>query len=406
VTGAKSVLYPLLALLCWVAFFYKCHSLRSGRCDPGLLALLAALFLKGSAFALATPAVSLAVDEYLGISDVTALAIHVLGGVAFSAALLVVLLFWAHPPEQAWPRAQWRLGIAAIMMLAMLSLWIMASSESQERSAHFLLQNVHRPVVAAYSLIYVGALLVALVEIARLCWRYAEVAGEPWLRRGLRLTAVGAVVYSVNFVSRASAVVSVQFGLHPLEWELVTVLGAGIGIPLVVGGLTMPSWGPRLSTLNTWWNNYRTYRSLSPLWLAMHQELPEIVLHSPASVMVNLNYRLYRRTIEIRDGQIALRPYMSPETAMRTAELGEEAGLTGNDLRAVVEAAQLKAALRAKMNGAPVPASGASTGHPVPSEPYGGDDLVSEAVWLSQIARAFAHSPVVAASVNGRCSRS
>jgi hypothetical protein len=403
VTGAKSIIFPLLSALCWAAFFYECHGLRSGRRDPALFALLAAFSSKGAAFALATPAVALAVDRQLGISDIAALAIHLLGGMAFSAAVHVVLLFWAHTPEQAWPKARWRLTITVIMMLAMLSLWAMASSGSPGRSTHYLLQNVHRPVVAAYSLIYVGALLVALAGIARMCWRYAEVAGQPWLRRGLRLTAVGAVVYSVNFVNRASAVVGVQFDLRPLEWELLTVLGAGIGIPLIVGGLTMPSWGPLLSTLNIWWNNYRTYRSLAPLWLAMHQELPEIVLHSPASTLSNLNYRLYRRTIEIRDGQIALRPYMNPETAVRAAELGREAGLAGNELRAVVEAAQLKAALRAKVKGIPVPiGSSAGNGHPASSEPYGGDDLVSEAVWLSRIARAFAHSPIVAASVNGR----
>ncbi|WP_418952858.1 MAB_1171c family putative transporter [Streptomyces formicae] len=175
--------------------------------------------------------------------------------------------------------------------------------------------------------------------------------GEPWLRCGLRLTAASALIYSINFANRASAIVGVQFDLRPLEWEVLTVLGAGIGMPLIVGGLTMPSWGPRLSALCVWWNNYRAYRSLAPLWLAMHQELPEIVLHPPTSPLPNLDYRLYRRVIEVRDGQIALRPYMNPETAMLAAELGREAGLVGNELRAVVEAAQLKVALKAGGSG-------------------------------------------------------
>ncbi|MEV0119058.1 MAB_1171c family putative transporter [Streptomyces sp. NPDC050844] len=404
-TGAKSIVFPLLAALCWAAFFYKCRGLKPGRRDPALLALLAAFALKGTAFALATPEIARAVDRQSGISDIAALAIHLLGGVVFSTAVLLVLLFWAHEPERAWPKAQWRISIAVIMMVTMLSLWIVASSEASGRSTHYLLQNIHRPVVAAYSLLYVGALLVALFEIARLCWRYAKVAGEPWLRRGLRLTAAGALIYSINFVNRASAIVSVQFDLRPLEWEVLTVLGAGIGMPLIVGGLTMPSWGPRLSALYTWWNNYRAYRSLAPLWLAMHQELPEIVLHPPTSTLTNLNYRLYRRAIEIRDGQIALRPYMNPETAVRADELGREAGLVGNELRAVVEAAQLKVALKAKLDGSSVPInSSTSSDHPVSSELYGGDDLASETVWLSRIARAFTHSPVVAASVNSRFS--
>ncbi|MGW7022479.1 MAB_1171c family putative transporter [Streptomyces decoyicus] len=405
-TGVKSIVFPFLAALCWAAFFYKIRGLRFEWRAPALLALLTAFALKGTAFALATPAVALAVDRQLGIPDIAALCIHLLGGVAFSAAVLVVLAFWAHAPEQAWPRARWRLVIAIIIMLTMLSLWIAAAAGSPGRSTHYLVQNTHRPLVALYLLLYVSTLLVALVEIARLCRKYAEVAGHPWLRRGLRITAIGALIYSINFVNRASDVVSVQFNLNPLKWEVVTLLGAGIGIPLIVGGLTIPSWGPHLSALHTWWNNYRTYRSLHPLWLAMYQELPEIMLPPPASTLSNLNYRLYRRIIEIRDGQIALRPYMNSEVAVRTAKLGREAGLARNELPAVVEAAQLKAALGAKMKGGSAPIeSSASRDSPVLSALSGGDDLASEANWLSRLARAFAHSPVVAASVNDRCSQ-
>ncbi|WP_329151625.1 hypothetical protein OIU91_30460 [Streptomyces sp. NBC_01456] len=310
----------------------NCRGMRRERRDQALLALLAAFAFKGTAFALATPNVAEAVDQQLGIPNLAALAIHLLGGVAFSASVLVALTFWAHAPEQAWPKARCRLIVAIVIMLTMLSLWITAAAGSPVHSMHHLLQNVHQPVVSAYSLLYAGTVLVALVEIVRLCWRYAEVAGQPWLRRGLRIAAAGALVYSINFVNRASAVICVQCGLHPLEWEVLTVLGAGIGIPLIVGGLTMPSWGPRLSPLGTWWNNYRIYRSLAPLWIAMCQELPEIVLRSPTSTLSNLNYRLYRRVIEIRDSQIALRPYMNPEIAVRAAELGGEACLTGNEV--------------------------------------------------------------------------
>ncbi|MCZ1012560.1 hypothetical protein O1L68_43525 [Streptomyces lydicus] len=397
-TADKSVLFPLLAALCWAAFFYKIRGLK--RRAPALLALLTAFALKGMAFWLATPAVAAAVDRRLGIPDIAALCIHLLGGVAFSAAVLTLLVFWAYAPEVAWPRARWLLVIALVVMLTMLSLWIAAAAGAPERSAHYLVQNAHRPVVALYLLLYVSTLLVALFGIARLCHKYAIAVGHPWLRRGLRITAVGALIYSVDFVNRASDVVSVQFGLNPLNWEVVTLLGAGIGMPLIVGGLTIPSWGPHLSALHMWWNNYRTYRRLHPLWLAMYQELPEIVLHPPDSTLPNLNYRLYRRIIEIRDGQIALRPYMNSEVAEKAAELGREAGLAPDELWAVVEAAQLKAALRAKRMGGSAPVA-ASAGHdsPTPSDLSSGDDLASEAHWLSRLARAFTHSPVVVASM-------
>ncbi|MFE3887757.1 DUF6545 domain-containing protein [Streptomyces lydicus] len=100
----------------------------------------------------------------------------------------------------------------------------------------------------------------------------------------------------------------------------------------------------------------------------------------------------------MRDGQIALRPPMNSEAAEKAAELGREAGLAPDEPGAAVEAAQLKAALRAKRMGGSAPVT-ASAGHdsPTPSDLSSGDDPASEAHWLSRLARAFTHSPVVAA---------
>lgn len=111
--------------------------------------------------------------------------------------------------------------------------------------------------------------------------------------------------------------------------------------------------------------------------------------------MTDLNYRLYRRVIEIRDGLLALRSYRDPEVRRRTLQSGKAAGLTGDELHAVVAAAQLKAALNAKAKGRVVPTD--STDSADARELFElrrGDDLTTEATWLARIAHAYVHSPV------------
>jgi hypothetical protein len=111
--------------------------------------------------------------------------------------------------------------------------------------------------------------------------------------------------------------------------------------------------------------------------------------------MTHLNYRLYRRVIEIRDGLLALRSYRDPEVRIGARRCGEAAGLTGDELRAAVAAAQVRAALNAKAQGRVAPAN--SRGSADDREMFElrrGNDLTAEAAWLRQIARAYTRSPV------------
>jgi hypothetical protein len=110
--------------------------------------------------------------------------------------------------------------------------------------------------------------------------------------------------------------------------------------------------------------------------------------------MTDLNYRLYRRVIEIRDGLLALRPYRDSEGRMRVLQCGKAAGLTGDELRAAVAAAQLKAALIAKAEGGvPATSMGSADDREI-FELCRGNGLAAEAAWLAQIARAYRGSLV------------
>jgi hypothetical protein len=438
-TDLKSVFFPVSAGICALAFLYKSRDLRPGRRDPALLALLIAFLFKGISFTLSTAVVSAAVDAYSGVPNLGALGIHLTGGVTSSAAFLSALVFWVYPAEQAWPKVRRRMLLFGLVAVTMFVLWYVAGSGSQERSPHYLLQNAHRPVVAAYLLLYVTAFAAGMAEIVRLGRRYSKSAGRAWVRRGLGTMSVGAAIYIAYCVNRAWAVVAVQFELDPLQWELVTPLSNGIGILLVATGFTMPSWGPRLSAARVWVSNYRAYQRLYPLWRDLYRAVPEIALNPPAPSFVarishgDLRYRLYRRVIEIRDGLLAMRPYMNaePAPAAAVAAVGDRDGSTtrpvgtaveepegGQARRAAAEAARLKAALSAKAHDGSAPARETSAEEPsaeeapveessVPEVPGtevpvaetpGGDtdtasrisdDYAGELGWLLQLAKAY-----------------
>jgi hypothetical protein len=150
---------------------------------------------------------------------------------------------------------------------------------------------------------------------------------------------------------------------------------------LVLAGATLPTWGPRLGVpaLWGWFRDYRTYLGLRPLWLALYRANPQIALVPPLPFVLDvvslrdLDMRLYRRVIEIRDGRLALQPYLVPGVV----------GTSGRAQDAVAEAATLDAAVRARASGsAPVTSTHAVA---VP----GGHDLESDIAFLTEVAKAY-----------------
>lgn len=399
-----NVLFPLCAAMAWSACLYKLRDLRHDRRNPTLRALCGAIALPALAFTLAPPWVYLRVDHALGIANLATLMIY--GCVVVHSAIAqVLLLHWTYPPEQARRRARWRLLVGGLALATMITLFLLASVP-QERPTDFDARYAGTPPVGAFLVVFFTAFAVGLAGIMRLCWRYARAAGRLWLRRGLRLTAVGAGFALAYCGCKLVYVVGRPLGEDLPAWNLAAPVCAAIGAPLLSVGLTIPGWGPRLSALGARIDRYRSYRELQPLWLALCQSMPEIALVPPTSAtrdrfaFGDVDFRLYRRVIEIQDGRLALRPYLAGGVAATARQLANAAGLVGDQLQAAVEAASLAAALRAKASeqdemGATTlgEAGGEPAGHP------GGADLSSEIAWLVQVARAFDRSPVVAATL-------
>jgi hypothetical protein len=406
----SSVLYnvgfPLCAALIWAAFAFKLRDLyRSGWRDAALLAICVCFGAAGVAFTVAAPWVYRRVDELLGVPNLATLVIY--GNVLIlSVSAQVLLLVWIGPPDQVRTRVRRRMALSGLALAAMIVLFVQAPLEVEE-PYDFDARYATTPYVAQFLVIYLVAFAVGYAGIARLCWRYAAVAGRPWLGRGLRLTAIGAG-FAVGYCAcKAVYLLGRHLGQDLTVWNLAAPVSAVLGVPFLVVGLTIPAWGPRLSSPRVWLGRYRAHRRLYPLWWALCQAVPDIALVAPTRAwrdrftVRDLHFRLHRRIAEIHDAQLRLRPYRDPRVAEAATELGRQGGLDGEDLQAVVEAASLAAAMHAKA------APEAGTPHPRPDTvgqdhgPSVGADLASEIAWLTQVACAFTDSPLVAAAVAG-----
>lgn len=392
----NEVLYPVLAVTAWIGCAVKLHSLRRGG-SPAGYAVCAALALLGSTFTMSTPAVWRWLDRVTGVPNLAALWAH-LSVVGFSGTVQLLLLWWVNPPGEAGRRSRLRLAFLATAAVAMVALFL-AAGPTEPRVGEFVATYLSRPVFAVYILVYLAAFGLGLIDVVRLCLPYATLSGRSWLRRGLRATAVGAMFGLVYCAVRIAGVIGARVGADPRRWEWIAPIAASIGALLVILGLTMPAWGPKLSQVRGWVRRRQQYRQLQPLWVDLHRLMPEIVLEPPVAVPLStLDRRLYRRVIELYDGWLALRPYLDEAAGGRARRLGTQIGLREEELAAVVDAARLRGAVRAYTRGARNP----DETEAAPVRPDEAADLAGEVARLVQVSRAYAFSPVVAAAVAGR----
>ena len=130
---------------------------------------------------------------------------------------------------------------------------------------------------------------------------------------------------------------------------------------------------------------------LRPLWAMLLDGSPDVRLPPQPGTRLAARYLLHRRVVEIRDAQLALRPFRDNRAAAEAADAADLAGLAPDEREAVIEAAMIVSALGARRNGA-VPASVPDAGHGLP-EP--GNDLESEADRLLRVSRAVRRSPIL-----------
>jgi hypothetical protein len=223
---------------------------------------------------------------------------------------------------------------------------------------------------------------------ALLSWRSARRIKVLHMRAGMRAVTAGAAAALAAALTRAAAA-----GCH-LRGETGPPAGVAAALQaaaviLLCAGATAPAWWTAAAPLSAQLRLWRAYWRLRPLWAALCGEIPAIRLAPVPVARWHARYLLNRRVIEIRDAQLALRPYASHDAAQLAAAAAATEELTSAEREAAAEAALLTAAIMARRSGAPY--AGLAARRAAASRPADGTGepaLLAEAAALVMISRA------------------
>jgi hypothetical protein len=373
------------AVLLWLAVIYESVSLtqqRSNRARRALLLTLVALALAATFFA---PSVYVATQDLTGVPNLADL-------IARCAVLLAsfgaqsLLRHLTQEPIAA-IRMSRRRAVALASTMVLLVVLFMLAPVHVTGTLRLTSDFGGSPWVIGYLVVFAGYLGIALVDVLRGGLRYAPKAGTP-ISMALRLIAIGCGFGLLYVAEKIGYLIAVLLGSSPsaaVESSVARMLAVVGGLFVLVGSLVpalYPAWRRTVHRVSA----YRAHRELHPLWSALRELHPEIAL-DPASSdfrdrlrVRDLDFRLYRRIIEIRDGRLALRPFLDADVARRSREDALRRGLTGNDVEAAVEAGVLAAGIEnARKKRQPATVLAASQD--------GGKDFMSEVEWWLQIVR-------------------
>ncbi|RSN04856.1 hypothetical protein DMB42_29100 [Nonomuraea sp. WAC 01424] len=373
------------AVLACALTAYRLAAVRSWARDPAGRAVFVILAAIAASTTVNTPWAYDAVWRLTGVPNLARLVSHAfMLAVAWSVGTFVRQV--GQPPEgprrRTWGEAAW----PALVLLGMCLTFALA--RTPVNSPRFAVRYGDTPGVLEYWLVFLCYLVPVLCHATWFALREARQTENRAVGAGLRLIAVGASLTVLYHLHKAAYFACRRVGADypdllraPLDMLLVP-----LGVLAVLLGLALPSWWPaRLR----WFRDFRLHLRLRPLWRALYRASPDIALLAPAPFLTelvtfrDLDLRLYRRFVEIRDGRIALEPYLDARVTDAARREGARSGLRGQRLEAFAEAAAVDAAIRARARGLP-PDGGAGTAA-VP----GGVDLSSDAAFLGLVSRAY-----------------
>ncbi|MEV6651989.1 MAB_1171c family putative transporter [Streptomyces sp. NPDC051219] len=353
----------VLILLWLVALWRGPSALRSSK-QRTLWAAFAALTLS---MTLRRPEVMHAIDSGTGVNNLSTLLKHFLGITAAAAVLEFVYVITRPEGRNG---ARLRLCAAAATMVALTVLFAFMPRETE--AEEFFESSAGSGTATVYLMVWFTYLGTAMASATWLFWGSSRHARAGWLRTGLRLLGTGTaagVAYSltraVYLLLRLADVVDAgsDAGVSTLT---DTMKHLAIGLILI--GSSVPAMGVAWRTGRHW----LYFRRLAPLWTDLTAAVPEVVLGEELRRR-ELQMRLHRRVVEIRDAILALQPYASAELRDRAEAATKHP--------AAADACWVEAARRAKVAGH-APLTDVQR-----RDTAAGDelDLDAEARWLWQI---------------------
>jgi hypothetical protein len=290
---------------------------------------------------------------------------NLLGVIAAFGLLRFIALVTGAGPQR------WQAVVAVAVLIALGVLAAIAGSDIENTGE--VLAGPLPAAAVAYWVVLEGYLGTVLVTVAVLFWTVGRAAPAGLLRLGLRAIAAGSAIISLYAVIKSVLIVVHAWGA-PVAFERIEPVAhviQAVAILVAVAGTLVPATRRAGAVLAA----YRSLLKLRPLWRAMRDAFPEVILFSPRRAVIELagvddvDLRLYRRVIEIRDGMLALRDY-------RPADVPDDGD------PAVTEARGIALALKRHAAGVP-PVEQSGAWAPV------GPAMADEVAWLSRVSEAF-----------------
>ncbi|MCM3882287.1 MAB_1171c family putative transporter [Frankia sp. R82] len=351
----QQLLHPICLALALIGFFALIWPPRMLREDRALAALAGAYALSAVSFVVSLEGVWKLLDAAVGRPSTGIL-------VAFSSVVMllalhqIVLSYWSLSSRSARRVARCSLAAAAVVVTVLAVLFFQLTPAERSTPQGFTANYDHTGVYQAFLATYIIVYIIGEAAVVLGCWVAARRTGQAWVRRGLYAVGTGAVLtfgYSgVRLLDVSYAVLGHAPPLPAAE-DFAWICADG-GTALSLAGFLLPTLAVyAIPHLRTWMRAQRDYRALAPLWEAVHRAVPTIALEPVRSQSVallrvwNITWLLYRRVVEIRDGQWAVHRYLEDSVRHAAERRHHAAGLSGSQLVSAVTADQLAAALAA-----------------------------------------------------------
>lgn len=380
-------IFGVCATLAWSGLIYRLWVTRPPSSAVGAHRAFRLVFaLLGAIFTISIASVSASIDRVVGVNNLAAIAIQVCI-IAYTCAQRSLLAWWTLPAGQAAIRSRsyWRWLIVGLPI--MITLLVIARVPG--RSPHFIMENAGNPTIALYVSLYTTILTVNVVPTVRVCWTHRRITPDPWLRRGLFMIAIGSSLVLGYCAVRVSDVIAQWIGFDPSRWDFLVSLFAGVGTIIALIGYILPTAGEQLSSVYRWAGMYVDYIRLRPLWDTLRGEFGETVARNKLSARDRMlgfrdpEYLLYGRVVAIRDGLLALRPWMDPVKSDPLSFREDASVEIRSDAVAVAE--RIARALDAKRHNRSIDHQSCSH----VDESVKDDHLTGEAKWLVSVSAEF-----------------
>ncbi|MFE7662006.1 MAB_1171c family putative transporter [Streptomyces celluloflavus] len=372
----RPLCFVIAALSSYGALVFRLGQVRPSWRENAYRALVITLLLQCLTFTMG--AVAMGDERFLGVGNLAILGMHV-SAVAFCVSAQIILLRWANTAEEAVRRTGYWLITGIALNALLIALFLIADGIG--RPASDFSSGSGQPLALTYLLAFILSQAVPCATVFRQCGPYARMAEKTELRPALRLFSVAAVILFFYCLARTVGIVTAACGIDIGGWKLAANVFSAVGIATLSLSLMISSWGTPAGKLLDWAHSYRSYRALYPLWRNLYEPSPDMVLEPPGVSVVDLDHRLHRRVIEIRDGWRDLRPCID-----RTANgpVGADRGAGDESRQAFAEAAQVGRAPHAKRTGI-IPDDKRGAGG---FEGRDTDNFMAEVDWLAKVASA------------------